>query len=100
MTRLLIVDKDGRARHEMASALGTQTPVQVIGVARTIDEALALMCECDLMLVSGSLPDNGALRLVKTVCGQSDAWTKVLLMDVGEREMAPYLAAGAIGWVV
>jgi DNA-binding NarL/FixJ family response regulator len=101
VTRLLIVDQE-RARPGAATAALAQQPyIQLVGVVNTVDEALAALQKCDMILVSATLPSGGALELVRAVM-DLDPWVRVLVTNLAESQeaSAPYIEAGAAGWVL
>ena len=56
---------------------------------------------CDMILVSATLPSGGALELVRAVMNL-DPWVRVLVTNLAESQeaSAPYIEAGATGWVM
>jgi DNA-binding NarL/FixJ family response regulator len=101
MTRLLIVDQVRPKPGAAAEALAHQHRVELVGVVHTVDDALAALQDCDMILVSATLPCGGALELVKAVVNL-DPWVRVLVTNLAESQeaSAPYLEAGATGWVM
>ncbi len=100
MTRLLIVDQDTLAPNAMTLAL-RQSDIELVGLVSTIEEALAALTKCDLIMVNATLPDRGALELVKAVVNM-DPWVRVLVTHLAETQDTgtPYIDAGAAGWVL
>jgi DNA-binding NarL/FixJ family response regulator len=101
MTRLLIVDQVRATLGAAAAALARQDDIQLVGVVHTVDEALASLQDCDMILVSATLPRGGALELVRAVMNL-DPWVRVLVTNLAESQEAssPYIEAGATGWVM
>jgi DNA-binding NarL/FixJ family response regulator len=101
MTRLLIVDQDRAKPGAAAAALAQQPDIQLLGTVHSVDEALASLQFCDMILVSATLPCGGALELVRAVMNL-DPWVRVLVTNLAESQeaSAPYLEAGATGWVL
>ncbi len=101
MTRLLIVDQVRAKPGAAAAALAGQNHVELLGVVHTVDEALAALRDCDMILVSATLPSGGALELVRAVMNL-DPWIRVLVTNLAESQeaSAPYIEAGATGWVM
>lgn len=101
MTRLLIVDQDATQSSATATALGHQDDIELVGLVSTIEEALAELQKCDMILVSATMPDRGALELVKAVLNL-DPWVRVLVTNLAgsSDSSTPYIDAGAAGWVL
>jgi DNA-binding NarL/FixJ family response regulator len=102
MTRLLIVDQDRPDPHAMMAALAHQPDIELVGVVNTLDAALAALAKCDVIMVSATLPQGGALELIKAVVNL-DPWVRVLVTNLAEAQdvsVPPYIEAGAAGWVL
>jgi DNA-binding NarL/FixJ family response regulator len=101
MTRLLIVDQVPSMPKAMTAALEQQPGLEVVGVVGTVEEALAAIENCDTIMVNATLPKGGALELVRAVVNL-DPWIRVLVTNLAEAqdETAPYIEAGAAGWVL
>lgn len=97
---LLIVDEIQLMSQMVVSFLESEPDLEVIGSATSVAEALALLKECDMVLVNAALPDNGALRLVQTI-SRAEPSVKILVMGLREIEPAvvQYVEAGADGFV-
>lgn len=85
----------------MASVLSGEPDLTVVGSAITPEEALGRVETCDIVLVSTSLPDNGALHVTRAIA-DSEAPTKTLVFGLGESEpeILAYVEAGAAGYVL
>ncbi len=101
MTRLLIVDQVRPILGAAARVLARQPDIELVGVVNSADEALAELAKCDMVMVSATLPKGGALELVRAIVNL-DPWIRVLVTNLAEsqEESAPYLEAGAAGWVM
>jgi DNA-binding NarL/FixJ family response regulator len=101
MNRLLIVDNDHFTPRPITSALKRSTKFEVVGLATNVDEALAQVEKCDTVLVSATLPNDGALELVRALNASGPRVT-VLVMNLADTPGAsvPYIDAGAFGWVL
>ncbi len=101
MTRLLIVDQVRASPGAAAAALAKQHDIELVGIVHSVDEALASLRNCDMILVSATLPSGGALELVRAVMNL-DPWVRVLVTNLAESQeaSAPYIEAGASGWVL
>ena len=80
MIRLFIVDNARVLSHIMASVLREEPDISVVGTVATVDEAIPYLNRCDVLLVTATLPDDGALTLVHMAAEQSPG-TKVIIMD-------------------
>ncbi len=91
------------AREYPAVQSPSSAPDVSVGFANSIEEALVLARgrQCDLLLVSATIPDDGALEIVRTVAQAAPAVT-VLVSDLAEaRQPATrYIEAGAAGWLL
>jgi DNA-binding NarL/FixJ family response regulator len=101
MTRLLVVDQVRARPGAAAAALAHQQDIEFLGVVHSVEEALATLQNCDMILVSATLPRGGALELVRAVTNL-DPWVRVLVTNLAESQeaSAPYIEAGATGWVM
>jgi DNA-binding NarL/FixJ family response regulator len=102
MTRLLIVDQDRPDPHAMMAALAHQPDIELVGLVNSVDAALAQLAKCDTIMVSATLPEDGALELVKAVMNL-DPWVRVLVTNLAEAQetsVPTYIEAGAAGWVL
>ena len=101
MTRLLIVDQVRPVVGATAKALARQPDIELIGVVNSIDAALTQLAKCDMVMVSATLPKGGALELVRAIV-ELDPWIRVLVTNLAESQeaTAPYIEAGAAGWVL
>ena len=75
--------------------------IELLGIVHSVGEALAALKNCDMILVSATLPRGGALELVRAVMNL-DPWVRVLVTNLAESQeaSAPYIEAGATGWVM
>jgi len=101
MTRLLIVDQASSMPSAYTRALTRQSDIEVVGIVSTVEEALAELANCDMIMVSATLPQGGALELIKAVV-DLDPWIRVLVTHLAEAEegSTEYIDAGAAGWVL
>lgn len=85
----------------IAAVLEDESDIQVVGCATTVDEALAQVPGCDVMLVSTRLPDNGALKLTQAITEDHPS-VRVLALGLAESEaeVLQYVEAGAAGYVL
>lgn len=100
MIRVLVVDEHALMCDVMATALGDETDIEVVGYATDIKDALAWVGECEVMLVNAALPQDGALSLTQAVA-RMQSLVKVVVLGLLEVEprVIPYVEAGAAGYV-
>jgi RNA polymerase sigma factor (sigma-70 family) len=98
---VLLVNEMRLISNVIASVLEDEPDIEVVGRAASVDEALALATESDVVLVSTRLPDNGALKLTSAIA-EADPSVKVLVMGLGESKgrVLRYIEAGADGYVL
>lgn len=103
MIRLLLVDRVRLVCEVIGSALEGEPDIQVVGIATTLEYALEIMRgeACDIVLISTSLPDAGALALVNAIREES-LEMKALVIGVADAEavIMAYITAGASGYVL
>ncbi len=101
MMRVLLVDTVRLMCSVMAAVLENEPDVTIAGTATTLEEALAMASQCDVLLVNSRLPEGGALRLTQAVVGAGlPAKVLVLGLSHSEAEILPYVEAGAVGYVL
>lgn len=103
MIRILIVHPTRLVRSLYASVLDERPNIEVVAQATTRKEALSHLQEsgCNLVLVSATLEDNGALSLTKRIA-QDYPDIKVLVVGLPESKyvILQYVMAGASGYVL
>jgi DNA-binding NarL/FixJ family response regulator len=101
MVRVLLVNEMSLVSNVIASVLEDESDIEVVGRATSVDEALDRVGECDVVLASTRLPDNGALRLTQAVV-ESDPSVSVVVLGVSRSpaEVLQYVEAGADGYVL
>jgi DNA-binding NarL/FixJ family response regulator len=101
MIRVLVVDEERLMCAVMASVLDGESDLSVVGSAITPDEALEHAASCDIVLISTSLPENGALAVTRAVVdGELPAKALVFGLGESEPEILTYIEAGAAGYVL
>lgn len=101
MIRVLVVDEELLMCSVVASVLTSQDDIEVAGMVTTIEDALARVSDCDVILVSTSMPDNGALELARdNVDKELSAQVIVKGLGGSEQETLKYIEAGADGFVL
>lgn len=101
MIRVLVVDEERLMCAVMASVLSGEPDLSVVGSAISPAEALEQAATCDIVLVSTSLPDNGALLVTRAIA-DDELPAKALVFGLGESEpeILTYIEAGAAGYVL
>jgi DNA-binding NarL/FixJ family response regulator len=100
MIRVLVVDEHALMCDVMATALGDESDIEIVGYATDIKDALAWIEECQVVLVNAALPRDGALSLTQAMARmQSPAKVIVLGLLEVEPRVIPYIEAGAAGYV-
>jgi DNA-binding NarL/FixJ family response regulator len=102
MIRLLVVERVRLVGDLIGNALEGEPDIHIVATATDEADALEMLqaAACDIALVSTSLPDNGAMSLLKAVRDQElDA--KMLVMGVEDTHtvIMAYINAGAFGYV-
>jgi RNA polymerase sigma factor (sigma-70 family) len=103
MIRALVVHQTRLIANIIASVLSDEPDVYVVGKASTVDEAFALLdrTNCNMILVSARLPNQGALKLTEAV-NQEAPEIVVLVYGLPESKslILQYVMAGASGYVL
>lgn len=103
MVRILVAHPTRLVGSLYASVFEDKPNMEVVARAETVEEALKQVetCNCNIVLASAMLPDNGALTLTKEI-SQNNPNTKVLVVGLPESKSAilQYVMAGASGYVL
>jgi DNA-binding NarL/FixJ family response regulator len=101
MIRVILVNEIRLMCNVISSVLAEEPDIDVIGATTNLDEALQRASNCDVMLLSTRLPENGALRLTQAVT-EMELPIKVLVMGLSdsEVEILQYVEAGAAGYIL
>jgi len=101
MIRVLVVDKTRTVSEMIALKLSTEPDIEVIGTAMTVDEAMRQAPECDIVLASIILPNNGLFELTQTILKTHPA-VRVLAIDLPKsaETIIRYIEAGVAGYVL
>ena len=103
MIRSLIVHEVRLIADVTASALRIEPDLKMVGCAHTTDAALTLLRKFryDVLLVSITLPNDGAARLTHAMT-QMKSPSKILITGLVEAKavILPFLEAGAAGYVL
>jgi len=101
MIRLLVVHEARVFCKVITAALRQESDIQVVGSATTENETLRQLALCDMALICATLPDDGALSLIRGI-RKSDTEVKVLVMGLPQSQEAilQYIEAGADGYIL
>jgi DNA-binding NarL/FixJ family response regulator len=100
-TRVFLVSDTLLVCNMLASLLDDEPDMEVVGSATTVEDALYKDWDCDVILVSASLPDDGALSLTENVTAEDpDIKIIVLGMTHAKSQILQYIEAGADGYVL
>jgi DNA-binding NarL/FixJ family response regulator len=74
---------------------------KLVGSTTTVEDALDNDWDCDVILVSASLPDDGTLSLTENVTAE-DPDIKIIVLDMTHAisQILQYIEAGADGYVL
>jgi DNA-binding NarL/FixJ family response regulator len=103
MVRILVVHPTRLVCSLYASVFDKKPHMEVVAQATTLKEALKQVetRDCNIVLISATLPDNGALALTKKIAQKHPA-IKVLVVGLPESKnvILQYVMAGASGYVL
>lgn len=103
MIRVIVVHQAKLIANIIASVLSEEPDIHVVSTAVSPEEALGKLerSNCNMILASATIPNNGALTLTEDVAA-SHPGTKVLIIGVSKSEsvILQYVAAGAAGYVL
>jgi DNA-binding NarL/FixJ family response regulator len=100
MIKVLIVHPNRLTCEAIAASLTEAKDMTVIGYATSVTEALPQLANCQVMLASARLPQDGALELAQAAV-QLKPDVKALIMELPESDkiVLKYVEAGAAGYV-
>jgi DNA-binding NarL/FixJ family response regulator len=103
MIHVLIVHQTALIGSIISSVLSGEPDIEVLDQANSVDEALSKLeeKEYNVILVTATLPDNGAMRLTEAVAEVAPE-VKVLVTGLPEAQSAilQFVTAGASGYVL
>jgi DNA-binding NarL/FixJ family response regulator len=101
MIRVLLVNEIRLMSNVIGSVLEDEPDIEVVGGVTSLDEALLLVPESDVILVSTHLPEDGALKLTSAIA-ETHPSVKVLVLGLTEtkEQVLQYVEAGADGYVL
>lgn len=102
-TRIFIIHENPERLSQAAVQLNAHTHLRVIHMMSSVHECFARVgvANCDLILVSATLPRDDVRKLLKHLRQQAMP-AKVIVMDVPNdpKQILTYIAAGAVGYVL
>ncbi len=100
-TRVLLVSETRLVCNMLSSLLEDEPDIEIVGSATTVEDALNYDGDYDMILVSASLPNDGALTLTKNVTSD-DPDTKIVVLGMAhaKSQILQYVEAGADGYVL
>jgi DNA-binding NarL/FixJ family response regulator len=103
MIRVLIVDDHALVRAGLAELIGAGDEIEVVGLAESGDQALALTAseEPDVVLMDLSMPGIGGVEATRRIVAEHPGMQVVVLTSLSARErILEALDAGAIGYLL
>ncbi len=99
MIRILVVHEIRLMSSMISGSLSNESDIEIVGCATTLEEAKVQARECDILLVSSGLPNQGALAVTEAF--RSHPSVKVVVLGLPESETAilRFVEAGAAGYV-
>lgn len=100
MIRVFIVDEVRLTCDMFATVLNEESDIEVVGCATTLDEAMRRIQDCDVMLATTTLPNDGAFELTRLAVKMNSS-AKLLIVGMAESKSAivRYIEAGAAGYI-
>jgi RNA polymerase sigma factor (sigma-70 family) len=99
--RVLLVNEIRLMSNVIAATLEDESDIQVVGSATTVEQALNLAENCDVVLISTRLPNEGALELIRALNAECpEVKSLVLGLAESEEEILQYIEVGARGYVL
>ena len=101
MIKVLIVDNVQLMADITATVLAEEEDINIVGSVTSVEKALGLLPECDVLLVSATLEEGGARKLTRKAAG-TDIPVKVIVMNVPSSRpvLLDYIENGAAGYVL
>ena len=102
-TRIFIVHENQALTSQAAGLLNKEANLRVINLMSSMNEAISRIStdNCDVILVSATLPDSGALKLIKRL-RQQTVPAKILVTGLPNdpQQILNFIAAGAAGYIL
>lgn len=102
MIRVLIFDEVPLISNVLASILQEEPDIKVVGCATGLEDGVSSRIKkCDLALVSTSMPDNTALKLIRSLVKLESSIKAVALgLPDSEETILQYIEAGIVGYIL
>jgi two-component system NarL family response regulator len=99
--KVLVASETQLVSNMLVSLLEDDPDIEVVSTATDVDEVLSEKANFDMLLVSASLPDNGAMTLVNALSGpEHEKQIIVLGMTESKTQILKFIEAGADGYVL
>ena len=102
-TRLFIIHENQAFATQLMTYLAKDKEIRVLDALSTVNEALAFIGtdNCDVILISATLPQNGAFKLVKAL-RQRGTTAKMIVTGLqnNAQQIVRYITAGAAGYTL
>jgi DNA-binding NarL/FixJ family response regulator len=102
-TRLFIIHENQTFANQVMAHFAQNDQIRALDALSTVNEALAFIGQdnCDLLLISATLPQNGALKLIKSL-RQRGVTAKMIVTGLADdvRHIVRYISAGAAGYTL
>jgi two-component system nitrate/nitrite response regulator NarL len=101
MIRVALVNAIRILCNVIAAVLENEPDIEIAGCATTVDDALDLAHQCNVLIVSTLVPDDAAFQITQAVI-QANLPVKVLILGLAEskEEILRYIEAGAAGYIL
>jgi DNA-binding NarL/FixJ family response regulator len=101
MIRVFIIDEVPLISGVLATILQEEPDIKVVGCATSLDEAVSLLKNGDVALVSTTMPGNSALNLIQSLAKvQSSIKVVAIGLPDSEETILQYVEAGIDGYVL
>lgn len=99
--KVLIVNQANLICNLLAVVLKQEPDIEVVGAVTSVDAAIELAEQCDIMLADAELPNEGALILSREI-GRKRPDTDVMITGVAKqpKSILKYIEAGAAGYIL
>ncbi len=102
-TRLFIVHENQAFATQLMAYLSKDKETRILDALSTVNEALAFIGtdNCDVILISATLPQNGAFKLVKMLRQRGTAAKMIVTgLENKAQQIVRYITAGASGYTL
>ncbi len=102
-TRLFIIHENQAFAAQLMSYFAKASDIRVLDALSTVNEALAFIGtdNCDVILISANLPQNGALKLLKILRQRGTAAKMIVTgLENNVQQIVRYITSGAAGYTL